>query len=72
MGTRHGYAAGNEADDTRASGAALDPIIDALEGLSHGQRELHLHDARLVKIMRTQKIRWYEGCADGAHDDAVR
>jgi hypothetical protein len=65
-------AAGNEADDARASDTALDAIIEALQGLRYGQLEVQLHDARVVKIMRTQKIRLYEDCADKAQDDAVR
>jgi hypothetical protein len=70
--SQYGERGRQRSDDTRASDGASDAIIDALEGLSHGQLALHLHDARLVRIMRTQKIRLYEGCADGAHDDAVR
>lgn len=65
-------AAGNETDDARASGAALNAIIEALEGLRYVQLEVQLHDARVVKIMRTHKIRLYEACADQVHDDAVR
>jgi hypothetical protein len=65
-------AAGNEADDARASDAALDAIIEALEGLRYGQLEVQLHDARVVKIMRTQKIRLYEECADRDRYDPVR
>jgi hypothetical protein len=63
---------GTEVDEVRASDAALSAIVDALEGLSYGQLEVQLHDARVVKIMRTQKVRLYEDCADEAHDGAVR
>lgn len=65
-------AAVNEADQASASDAALNAIIDALDGLRYGQLEVQLHDARVVKIMRTQKIRLYEERADSSHDDDVR
>ena len=60
------------AEDARASETALDAIMNALAELRYGQLEIQLHDARVVKIMRTEKIRLYEECAPRAHDEGAR
>ena len=46
--------------------AAVDAIARALEGLRYGQVEIQVHDARVVRIMRTEKIRFYEECTSKA------
>jgi hypothetical protein len=65
-------SATTDADDARANETALDAIMDALEQLRYGQLEIQLHDARVVKIMRTEKIRLYDDCAPRAHDEGAR
>jgi hypothetical protein len=61
-----------DAEEARANEAALDAIMDALEHLRFGQLEVQLHDARVVKIMRTEKVRLYDECAPRAQDEGVR
>jgi hypothetical protein len=48
--------------------AAIDAVLEALRGLRYGQLEIHLHDAHVVKIMRTEKIRLFEESATPPHD----
>jgi hypothetical protein len=43
--------------------AAVDAIARALEGL---QVEIQVHDARVVRIMRTERVRFYEECTSKA------
>jgi hypothetical protein len=61
-----------DADEARANEAALDAIMDALEDLRYGQLEIQLHDARVVKIMRTEKVRLYDAGAPRANDEGAR
>jgi hypothetical protein len=61
-----------DAEEARASEAALDAIMDALEELRYGQLEIQLHDARVVKIMRTEKVRLYDASAPRANDEGAR
>lgn len=55
----------------RTHDAAVDAILEALRGLRYGQLEIHLHDAQVVKIMRTEKIRLFEECAPPLHDTST-
>jgi hypothetical protein len=59
-------SAATKAGDARPSDAALDAILDAVRGLCDGPLEVQLHDARVVKILRTEQIRSYEECATRA------
>ncbi len=56
------------APQARTHDAAIDAIIEALRGLRYGQLEIHLHDAQVVKIMRTEKIRLFEECPAQPND----
>jgi hypothetical protein len=48
--------------------AAIEAIARAIEGLRYGQVEIQVHDARVVRIMRTEKIRLYEECTSKTPD----
>jgi hypothetical protein len=48
--------------------AAIEAIAKAIEGLRYGQVEIQVHDARVVRIMRTEKIRFYEECTNKTPD----
>jgi len=52
----------------RTHDAAIDAILEALRGLRYGQLEIHLHDAQVVKVMRTEKIRLFEECPAQPND----
>jgi hypothetical protein len=47
---------------------AIEAIARAIEGLRYGQVEIQVHDARVVRIMRTEKIRFYEECTSKTPD----
>jgi hypothetical protein len=47
-----------------ADAVAVEAIARAVEGLRYGQVEIQVHDARVVRIMRTEKIRVYEECTN--------
>jgi len=49
-----------------ADAVAVEAIARAIEGLRYGQVEIQVHDARVVRIMRTEKIRVYEECTNKA------
>jgi hypothetical protein len=46
--------------------AAVDAVARALERLRYGQIEIQVHDASVVRITRTEKIRFYEECTSKA------
>jgi len=56
------------APDADADAAAVEAITRALEGLRYGHIEIQVHDARVVRIMRTEKVRFYEECTSKAPD----
>jgi hypothetical protein len=48
--------------------AAIEASAPAIEGLRHGQVEIQVHDSSVVRIMRTEKIRFYEECSNKPPD----
>lgn len=65
-------ANGAAAGPFRAEDAAVDAVLEALQGLRYGQLEVQLHDGRVVKIMRTEKVRCFDNGATKASDLGVR
>lgn len=51
-----------ETSSSDADAAAVEAIARALDGLRYGQIEIQVHDARVVRIMRTERARCYDEC----------
>jgi len=58
--------------DAAVSDAAVEAVLSALAGLRYGSVDIQVHDAQVVKIMRSEKIRCFDDGVGETGEAGVR